>query len=55
MGGQASSLSIGDDGQDARPTGNLSFGTAIVIPAYAGIQSGPRIKSGVTVSLAAGS
>jgi hypothetical protein len=34
---------------------NLSFGTAIVIPAYAGIHSGPRIKSGVTVSLAAGS
>ena len=24
--GQASSLSIRDDGQDARPTGNLSFG-----------------------------
>ena len=26
MVGQASSLSIRDDGQDARPTGNLSFG-----------------------------
>jgi hypothetical protein len=25
MVGQASSLSITDDGQDARPTGNLSF------------------------------
>jgi hypothetical protein len=29
MVGQASSLSIGDDGQDARPTGNLSFGAGI--------------------------
>jgi hypothetical protein len=26
MVGQASSLSIRDDGQDAHPTGNLSFG-----------------------------
>ncbi len=26
MVGQASSLSIRDDGQDARPTGNLIFG-----------------------------
>jgi hypothetical protein len=34
--GQASSLSITDDGQDARPTGNLGFGG---VPRDAGLRS----------------
>jgi hypothetical protein len=34
--GQASSLSITDDGQDARPTGNLGFGG---VPRHAGLRS----------------
>ena len=36
MVGQASSLSITDDGQDARPTGNLGFGG---VPRDAGLRS----------------
>jgi hypothetical protein len=36
MVGQASSLSITDDGQDARPTGNLGFGC---VPRYAALRS----------------
>ena len=36
MVGQASSLSITDDGQDARPTGNLGFGG---VPRHAGLRS----------------
>ena len=36
MVGQASSLSITDDGQDARPTGNLGFGG---VRRHAGLRS----------------
>ncbi len=54
MVGQASSLSIRDDGQDARPTGNLSFDG---VPRDAGLHSArdnnllPHVTEGLRLSV----